>query len=320
MDKLRRADQLFQWTEQQQLNASQLQLAETQFSLQPGQQHWLTLANYVLLFGSVVLVSSALIFFFAHNWPLMHYLAKFALAGSAVLVAGSVAVFSPVKSLMQRAAMLATAILTGALLALIGQTYQTGADIWQLFAGWAALITPLVLLSKSRGCYLLWFSLIELALLRYLDNNSWLWLLSASYIALYLALANFVLLLLSELVLQKLGVNNPKPLAWLSAVAMMLPLTFGATLGVWETEYQPNLLCYLLLGTGLALWYFRLQRDLLVFALLLFSAIAVSTAALARLIAFSDNFFIINLLALYVIGSSAGAAVWLKKLQREQSR
>ncbi|HWL30052.1 MAG TPA: DUF2157 domain-containing protein, partial [Burkholderiaceae bacterium] len=34
------------------------------------------------------------------------------------------------------------AVVTGALLALVGQIYQTGADSWVLFAGWAVLLLP----------------------------------------------------------------------------------------------------------------------------------------------------------------------------------
>jgi uncharacterized membrane protein len=320
MDRLRHTDQLLQWAEQQHLSAEQLQLANKQQPLQPTPQQWLVLANHILLFGCVILISSALIFFFAHNWPLMHYLVKFALAASAVLASGMLAAFCPQPGRGQRVALFAAAILTGALLALIGQTYQTGADIWQLFAGWAALITPLVLLSKSRACYLLWFTLLELALWRHFAHHAWFWLFGPADMLLYLTLANLMLLLLSELALPRLGVLHAKPLAWLSAVALILPLSIGAMLGTWEENYQLNLVCYLLLGTVLALYYFRLARDVLIFALLLFSGIAVSTSALAQLLQFSDSFVGVNMLALYVIGSSAAAAVWLKHLLREQHR
>ena len=137
-------------------------------------------ANRLLLFSATVLLGCALIFFFAYNWPLMPYLGKLALAGAAVLLSGIVAVLSSHNGLARRAALFACSIVSGALLALIGQSYQTGADIWQLFAAWAALITPLVLLSKSRGSYLLWFVLLELALWRYLDSQSRFWLFDSA--------------------------------------------------------------------------------------------------------------------------------------------
>uniref|UniRef100_UPI004048E427 DUF2157 domain-containing protein n=1 Tax=Rheinheimera sp. TaxID=1869214 RepID=UPI004048E427 len=317
MDNLRQADQLLQWTEQQQLSPQQLQQASELFALQPATSDWLTQANRLLLMAAVVLLGSALIFFFAYNWPLLHHLAKLGLAGTAVLLSGVTALLCPADSLPRRAALLACAILSGALLALIGQTYQTGADIWQLFAGWAALITPLVLLSKSRASYLLWFLLIELALWRYLDTRTRFWLLdSAEKLALF-SLLNLLLLLFAEFALQPLGVRQHKPLCWLAALALLLPLSIGAIIGTWEARYHVNLISYIILAGLMAWWYFRWQRDLLIFALLLFSAIAVSSMLLGRLLEGADDFFLFNLLALYVIASSAGAAIWLKQLLRE---
>jgi uncharacterized membrane protein len=315
MDQLRRADQLLQWTEQQQLNNDQLQQAAGRYALQPATDLWLILANRVLLFAAVVLLSSALIFFIAHNWPLMHYFAKFALAGAALLTAGTVAFFSNVQSLLQRAALLAAALMSGALLALIGQTYQTGADIWQLFATWALLITPLVLLSGSRACYLLWFMLLELALGRYLHTQSdFFWLPASPVMILNLALANLLLLVFAEFALPRLRVKANQTLVWLAALLLIAPLTYGAAIGVWDSDYRPNLLAYLLIAAMATLWYLRRRRDVLVLALLTFSAISVATSMLAQLLEYTDEFFAMNLLALFVIGSSAGAVIWLKKL------
>ncbi|HEX5793683.1 MAG TPA: hypothetical protein VFY01_10435, partial [Rheinheimera sp.] len=187
----------------------------------------------------------------------------------------------------------------------------------QLFAGWAALITPLVLLSKSRACYLLWGVLLELAVWRYLDSQARFWLFDSARQLWLLTLANLQLVLFAEFALPRLGVNANKPLLWLATLALLLPLTFGAVTGIWQHNYQLNLLSYLLLSPALALWYFRCYRDLLIFALLLFSAIAVSTVLLARLMDAADGFFLVNLLALYVIGVSTGAAIWLKRLLQE---
>ena len=88
MDKLQHANQLLQWREQRQLSAEQLQQASGQFPLQPATGLWLAQANLILLFGTVVLLGAALIFFLAHNWPFMHYFTKFALAASALVLSG----------------------------------------------------------------------------------------------------------------------------------------------------------------------------------------------------------------------------------------
>src|SRR5699024_11365250 len=44
--------------------------------------------------------------------------------------------------LIRQLLLLIASIITGSLLALFGQVYQTGADTWQLFFAWAILITP----------------------------------------------------------------------------------------------------------------------------------------------------------------------------------
>lgn len=317
MEKLQQANQLLQWREQQQLSAEQLHQSGRQFSLQPATGNWLALANVILIFGTVLLLGAAVIFFFAHNWPFMHYFTKFALATSALVLSGIIAIRSTPVSLVQRTALLSATILTGALLALIGQTYQTGADIWQLFASWAALITPLVLLSKSRACYLLWFVVLELALGRYLSTQSeFFWLLASPPMILKLALANLLILTFAELALPRLGVKNHQTLVRLSALILMAPLTYGASIGTWDNSYQPNLLVYLPLTAVLTLWYWRQRRDVLILAVLAFSAITVATSVLASMLENTDDFFALNLLALFVIGTSAAAVVWLKKLQQ----
>ena len=47
-------------------------------------------------------------------------------------------------------------MLVGGLLALIGQTYQTGADPWQLFALWALLALPWCLGARSDMLWAPW--------------------------------------------------------------------------------------------------------------------------------------------------------------------
>jgi len=55
---------------------------------------------------------------------------------------------------LARAALLALGLSFGALFALYGQIYQTGADSWELFRAWALVLLPLALLGRQNG---LWF-------------------------------------------------------------------------------------------------------------------------------------------------------------------
>src|SRR5699024_2163378 len=71
--------------------------------------------------------------------------------------------------LIRQLLLLIASIITGSLLALFGQVYQTGADTWQLFFGWALLITPWVLIARFPALWLLWLGLINACLVLYLD-------------------------------------------------------------------------------------------------------------------------------------------------------
>lgn len=313
MDKLRHANQLLHWTEQGKLTGAQLVQASEQIALQPAITDWLSLAQRILLTGAVILAASAIIFFFAHNWPQLHYFSKLALATSMVVFSGAAAYFTASDSNAQIAAILCCNLMTGALLALIGQTYQTGADIWQLFAGWAALITPLVLLAKSRLNYLLWFCLLELALLRFLELSPPLWLLDQANTLTALVVVNLLLWAVAFFALPIMGVVQNTRLHWLGVIAVVIPAMLGAISGPWQQKYQLNLLLFALLLLPAIVYFYRWKKDVLVLALWLFAAIAVATSVLARALKHTDELISFNLLALFVIGCTAGVASWLRR-------
>lgn len=58
-----------------------------------------------------------------------------------------------------RFGLFACGILGGALMAVFGQVYQTGADDWELFRAWALFLLPLALLGRQTGLWLAsWFT------------------------------------------------------------------------------------------------------------------------------------------------------------------
>ena len=61
-----------------------------------------------------------------------------------------------------KAVLLLLGLLTGALLALTGQVYQTGADTYELFGWWAVLILPWVLVGRFSPLWLVWLALLNL--------------------------------------------------------------------------------------------------------------------------------------------------------------
>ncbi len=111
-----------------------------------------------LLPKSVAVLAAALgglgiVFWIAANWHTLGRFGRFALLEAFIVVMCAGALWRP----NARAPLGLLAILAiGGLFAYFGQTYQTGADPWQLFAVWAALALPLCIAARSDVLWAPW--------------------------------------------------------------------------------------------------------------------------------------------------------------------
>jgi uncharacterized membrane protein len=106
-----------------------------------------------LAVSAAALLGLGLVFWVAAHWDTLGRFGRLALLQAAVVVLGLGAWWRPAARLPLA---LALVLATGALLAFIGQTYQTGADPWQLFALWALLVLPLCLGLRSDVLWAPW--------------------------------------------------------------------------------------------------------------------------------------------------------------------
>jgi uncharacterized membrane protein len=111
-------------------------------------------APRILAVLAALMLGLGLIFWVAANWGDTPRVGKFALLQGVVLMAGAGAMFLP--GLLRAPLALFTMLGIGGLFAFFGQTFQTGADPWQLFAVWAALALPLALAARSDVVWLPW--------------------------------------------------------------------------------------------------------------------------------------------------------------------
>ncbi|PNK60795.1 DUF4401 domain-containing protein [Psychrobacter sp. FDAARGOS_221] len=133
----------------------------------PSRQSWLQFFDKSLLIIGAIAVVLALVFFVAYNWSDMGKMAKFALVeGSLVasILGYALLAYQRRFQLAQQLLLVVASILTGSLLALFGQVYQTGADTWQLFFNWALFIIPWVLIARLPALWLVWLGLLNLSL------------------------------------------------------------------------------------------------------------------------------------------------------------
>lgn len=316
---LQQRDQLLVWAENGCLAEQQLQALASHAQLTPDSRQWAYLLDRLLAGAGVLLVALGVVFFFAWNWDALPRLGKFAVAASALSGFAGMALFSSDRSALQQSALLGCSLATGALLALIGQTYQTGADIWQLFAAWAVLMLPWVWLSRSTACWALCWAVANLALLRFFSASMWFGLFagfSAHQALSIIALANLVGLALFEVLGRNLFGHSGRSLHRLCTLAGLTALLVGAIIGWWQPAFVPLLIGFAIAaGVGVPLYrWWRL--DLPILALLLFGLIALGSAGLFKALTAYQGFFAFNAIGLFVVISSALASLWLHRLYR----
>ncbi len=106
------------------------------------------LASIAALLGGL-----GLIFFVAANWHSLGRAGQFGLLqGFTLLTCAGAALLPRARAPLSLLGLLAI----GGLFAYFGQTYQTGADAWQLFALWTALALPLALGARSDVVWAAW--------------------------------------------------------------------------------------------------------------------------------------------------------------------
>jgi uncharacterized membrane protein len=98
-------------------------------------------------------IGLGLIFWVAANWSLLSRFQQFMLLQTLVLAPCAAVTVSARGQVMLGLLALAA---TGGLLAYFGQAYQTGADLWQLFAVWAVLVFPLAICARSDIVWSAW--------------------------------------------------------------------------------------------------------------------------------------------------------------------
>jgi uncharacterized membrane protein len=133
----------------------------------PDAYAWRRFVGHLLLWLGILATVLGVVFFVAFNWDLLDKFGKFALIQTLLILSLLPLLWHDRSTLIGKLSLSGASILTGALLALFGQTYQTGADTWQLFATWALLIVPWVWVGRFEVLWLVWIGIINVALVLY---------------------------------------------------------------------------------------------------------------------------------------------------------
>jgi uncharacterized membrane protein len=218
-------------------------------------------------------------------------------------------------------------IATGALLALYGQTYQTGADVYELFLGWALLGLGFVIAGRWSALNAAWVIVLNVALLLYYGGNpsgGWFWAVLAPWQTnpflrlLAPALINLALWALAEYGLRRRrAAFGPRWVARLTLACALGFLTwagFGAlTRDSMTGTDAATLIAVLLLEAGVIVHTWLRREDVFPLTLVLASLILLGTVAIGS----HSRLGWVNMpfaLAVWLIASSTLGALFLMSL------
>lgn len=261
-----------------------------------------------------------LIMWIAANWEDFGRLPQFALLQGLVLLAG---LGATLRVSLRAPLALLTLLGIGALLALFGQAYETGADPWQLFALWSALSLPLCWGTRSDLLWTPWVLVTATAIALWIHTYSgYRWYVAPALLRTHL-IGWFASLLMVSFVCPQ-GQRHTGAGMWSFRAAATLTLsaiTTTALSGLFNGDVLPAYHLGLLLLAACAAW-FSTRRGFDVFALSM-TALGLNALLVCGLIhALGDSlwrndwFGGLLLITLCAAGLLAGSVVGILKLAR----
>lgn len=273
--------------------------------------------------GGMLSIAASLVFFVAANWSRLAVFGRFGLLELVLLACGITAILKPPPARLGRAAMFMAFVATGALLALFGQTYQTGADVYELFLTWALLGLPLAILgswSVTSAAWLLVFNVALVLFCGFHPIGGMLWVVfgarphQPANLLLAAAWLNVILWFAFE------HFHREAVPAWVRRLAISCAFGFGcwaAILGIVDSPSSALAVIGVVVAGALVAFHTNeKRRDIYPLAVVMGTGIIVGVVFIAEIMEFKDE-GVLLVMALWLIGTSAFAAKFLAATARD---
>ena len=314
--------QLIELIEQGAIPMEKVGDALTVAKVAPDGKAWQTFIGHLLLWLGGLALAFAVMFFIAFNWNDIGRFAKFGIVEGLIILAIVAYCKFGEHTATSKLSLLVATIFLGVLLALYGQTYQTGADPWQLFFTWALMMLPWAILGRFPAIWILWVVLINISIVLYHQTfrGAFWFIFSSDTGMLWLAfIFNTLVLITWEFLTGTWRWLSERWAIRLLAVSGGVPINWLVLQAIFDRR-DASVLPGLVWAIWLALLYFiygKIRPDLFMLAGGCLSAITVSVSFLGKHILTDGSSGGFLLLALLVIGMGAGAAFWLKNVHQE---
>jgi uncharacterized membrane protein len=291
----------------------------------PGAAAWHRFLSRALALLGTALILAGVVCFFAYNWDRIGRFGKLGLIEVGIMAAALVGWWR-LPRLSGQIALTAAAVLVGPLLAVYGQTYQTGADPYGLFLTWALLVVPWVIAARFTPLWVIEVVLLDVALTLWwtqVANRPWAehWVGNFVIVALVHAVA---------IAVWEWQIRRPRP--WLSdtwaphelALVGFASLVVGASTFVLEPDDYAGRLnvagaiaLALLIGfVAAGFWYYQQMRpDRFMVTAAGAAGLALGAVVFARVVVQDLDMegWGFLLVALFVVGEITYGLRWLRQ-------
>jgi uncharacterized membrane protein len=300
----------------------------------PTRAEGLVFLGKLLRIGGILSLAASLVFFVAANWSRFEVFGRFALIELVLVGCAVVACIKPPPSFVGRGALFLAFVATGGLLALFGQTYQTGADIYELFLMWSLLGLPLVFVARWSVATAAWVLVLNLALLLFCGWQPaggllWSVLGGARFRTPPLFLGAAVLNVVLWFALENWR-HEAAP-AWVRRLLVSCAFGFGTWAGIMAAfdggrlfqrmDIDPATLLGIAAIMVAVAWYtLKRREDIYPLAVVMGTFIIVGMAWVARLIEFADEGALFVLAVWLIITSTVGSRILLALMRDWRAR
>lgn len=313
--------QLLAWIEQGVVPQHKVNEALRVANLSPSGAGWLVFLDRLLLWLGGLGLAAAALFFIAYNWADMGRFSKFGMVEVLMILAIVFYWRADERAVAAKVALLVASVLLGVLLALFGQSYQTGADPWQLFFFWAVLITPWTIIGRFPALWIVWLALLNIAIVLHSSTFRGALLPFATVLE-----EHWLLFACNSLALAAWEYNATRH-RWLAqtwasrliACGSGIPITIIIAYGLMEFSQASifSVLAWLIWLAIMVVFYRRIRPDLFMLAGCCLSVIAVVFSLTINMLFDHHMMEGLLLLALLTVAMGTGAALWLKNIHRE---
>ena len=285
----------------------------------PPSVQWAGVLDRLALWLGVALCAAGLLCFVAANWEHLGKTTQLYGLQALLVVCCVAALRAGLSRLAGQALLWLSMLVLGGVLALIGQTYQTGADAWELFALWAALSLPWVVAGRHVALWLTWALLLQCALWAWIPLHVDSGADSDRMLALGVGLFDALLLAMWEVAGLRWPEFRTRAGRWLFTAMSSTLLALASILAVSDDgrdALRVRAVCVLawLLTSAIAMALcLRGRRDMPALALWMFGVVTVCAATVHRLLR-AESAALANLAAgVAVVVLAALAAVVLRR-------